>query len=206
MDKHGIDGLYLKWDSEFLDHQKEEGEMHVLDMLKPNKNLKELAISFYGGKRFPSWLGDPSFTNIVHMSLSNCSKSMSLPSLGGLPSLKKLFIRGMNGVKKVGLEFYGDGLPSTERFLSLEILWFQNMLEWEHWSSTHKGDEDLADEFPSLHELLIQNCPKLTGGLPRCLPSLVKLIISRCPKLEGSLVRLPSLCELHIEDCNKEQL
>ncbi|GKV12640.1 hypothetical protein SLEP1_g23762 [Rubroshorea leprosula] len=150
MDKHGIDGLYLKWGSEFLDHQKEEG--------------------------------DPSFTNIVHMSLNNCSKSMSLPSLGRLPLLKKLFIRGMNGVKKVGLEFYGDGLPSTERFLSLEILWFHNMLEWEHWSSTHKGDEDLADEFPSLHELLIQNCPKLAGGLPRCLPSLVKLIISRCPK------------------------
>ncbi|GLT38974.1 hypothetical protein SLA2020_131870 [Shorea laevis] len=206
MDKYGIDDLYLKWGSEFLDHHKEEGEMHVLDMLKPNENLKELAISFYGGKRFPSWLGDPSFTNIVYMSLNNCSKSMSLPSLGRLPSLKKLFIQGMNGVKKVGLEFYGDGLPSTERFLSLEILWFQNMLEWEHWSSTHKGDEDLADEFPSLHELLIQNCPKLTGGLPRCLPSLVKLSISRCPKLEGSLVRLPSLCELHIEDCNKVQL
>ncbi|GLT65228.1 hypothetical protein SLA2020_376710 [Shorea laevis] len=206
MDKHGIDGLYLKWGSEFLDHQKEEGEMHVLDMLKPNKNLKELAISFYGGKRFPSWLGDPSFTNIVHMSLNNCSKSMSLPSLGRLPSLKKLFIRGMNGVKKVGLEFYGDGLPSTERFLSLEILWFQNMLEWEHWSSTHKGDEDLDDEFPSLRELMIKNCPKLTGDLPRRLPSLVKLVISHCPNLEGSLVSLPSLCELNIEDCNKEQL
>ncbi|GKV12634.1 hypothetical protein SLEP1_g23756 [Rubroshorea leprosula] len=206
MHKHGIDGLCLKWSSEFLDHRKEEGKMLVLDMLKPHKNLKELTISFYGGKRFPSWLGDPSFTEIVHMSLNNCSKSMSLPSLGRLPSLKKLFIRGMNGVKKVGLEFYGDGLPSTKRFLSLEILWFQNMLEWEHWSSTHKGDEDLADEFPSLHELTIKDCPKLTGDLPRCLPSLVKLIISHCPKLEGSLVSLPSLCELNIEDCNKEQL
>ncbi|GLT43742.1 hypothetical protein SLA2020_176730 [Shorea laevis] len=206
MDKHGIDGLYLKWSSEFLGHQKEEDEMLVLDMLKPSKNLKELTISFYDGKRFPSWLGDPSFTNIVHLSLNNCSKSMSLPSLGRLPSLKKLFIRGMNGVKKVGLEFYGYGLASIERFPSLEILWFQNMLEWEHWSSTHKGNEDLDDEFPSLRELMLQNCPKLTGDLPRHLPSLVKLIISHCPKLEGSLVSLPSLCELNIEDCNKEQL
>ncbi|GLT32450.1 hypothetical protein SLA2020_071180 [Shorea laevis] len=205
-DKHGIDGLHLKWGTGFLDHQKEEGEMLAVDMLKPNKNLKELTISFYGGKRFPSWLGDPSFTNIVHMSLNNCSKSMSLPSLGRLPSLKKLFLQGMNGVKKVGLEFCGDGLPSPERFPSLEILWFQNMLEWEHWSSTHEGAEDLADEFPSLQELMIKNCPKLTGDLPRRLPSLVKLIISHCPKLEGSLVSLPSLCELNIEDCNKEQL
>ncbi|GKV12639.1 hypothetical protein SLEP1_g23761 [Rubroshorea leprosula] len=206
MHKHGIDGLCLKWSSEFLDHRKEEGEMLVLDMLKPNKNLKELTISFYGGKRFPSWLGDPSFTNIVHMSLNDCSKSMSLPSLGRLPSLKKLFLQGMNGVKKVGLEFCGDGLPSTQRFPSLEILWFQNMLKWERWSSTHEGAEDLADEFPSLQELMIKNCPKLTGDLPRRLPSLVKLIISHCPKLEGSLVSLPSLCELNIEDCNKEQL
>ncbi|GKV12650.1 hypothetical protein SLEP1_g23773 [Rubroshorea leprosula] len=205
MDKRGIDGLCLKW-SEFLDHQNEEGEMRVLPTLQPNKNLKDLTISFYGGKRFPSWLGDPSFKNIVHMKLNDCSKSVSLPSLGRLPSLKKLFIQGMNGVKKVGLEFYGDDLPATERFLSLEILWFQNMLEWEHWSSTHKGDEDLADEFPSLHELMVQNCPKLTGDLPRHLPSLVKLIISHCPKLEGSLVSLPSLCELNIEDCNKVQL
>ncbi|GLT84230.1 hypothetical protein SLE2022_024750 [Rubroshorea leprosula] len=92
-----------------------------------------------------------------------------------------------------------------KRFPFLKILWFQNMLEWEHWSSTHKGDEDLDDEFPSLRELMLQNCPRLTGDLPRHLPSLVKLIISRCPKLEGSLVSLPSLCELNIEDCNKEQ-
>ncbi|GKV12646.1 hypothetical protein SLEP1_g23769 [Rubroshorea leprosula] len=206
MDKHGIEGLYMKWSSEFLDHQNEEREMLVLDMLKPNTNLKELTISFYDGERFPSWLGDPSFTNIVHMNLNNCSKSMSLPSLGRLPLLKKLSIRGMNRVKKVGLEFYGDRLPYTKRFPFLEILWFQNMLEWEHWSSTHKGDEDLDDEFPSLRELMLQNCPKLTGDLPRHLPSLVRLIISRCPKLEGSLVSLPSLCELNIEDCNKEQL
>ncbi|GKV12656.1 hypothetical protein SLEP1_g23779 [Rubroshorea leprosula] len=153
MDKHGIDGLYLKWSSEFLDHQNEEGEMLVLDMPKPNKDLKELTISFYGSERFPSWLGDPSFTNIVHMNLITA-----------------------------------------------------NMLEWEHWSSTHKGDEDLDDEFPSLRGLMLQNCPRLTGDLPRHLPSLVKLIISRCPKLEGSLVSLPSLCELNIEDCSKEQL
>ncbi|GKV12647.1 hypothetical protein SLEP1_g23770 [Rubroshorea leprosula] len=206
MDKHGIDGLHLKWGTEFLDHQKEEDEMLVLDMLKPSKNLKELTISFYGGTRFPSWLGDPSFANIVHMNLNDCSKSMSLPSLGRLPSLRKLSIQGMNRVKKVGLEFYGDDLPSTKRFPSLEILWFQNMVEWEHWSYTHKGDEDLDDEFPSLRELMIKNCPKLTGDLPRHLPSLVKLIISHCPKLEGSPMSLPSLCELNIEGWNKEQL
>ncbi|GLT43045.1 hypothetical protein SLA2020_170190 [Shorea laevis] len=202
MDKHGLDALYLKW-SESLDYQNEEDEMHVLEMLQPSKELKELSISFYGGKRFPSWLGFPSITNVVQVNLHNCSRSMSLPTLGRLPSLKKVFIQGMNRVKKVGFEFYGDDLLSTKRFPSLEILWFQNMLEWECWSSPQEANVDLDDGFPSLRELMIQDCPKLIGNLPSCLPSLEKLIISHCPKLGGSRTSLPSLCELELENCNK---
>ncbi|GLT39641.1 hypothetical protein SLA2020_138230 [Shorea laevis] len=205
MDKQYLDALDLKW-SEFLDYQNEEDEVHVLDMLQPNKNLKELRILFYGGKRFPQWLGDPSFTNVVEVKLHNCSRSMSLPSLGRLPSLKTVSIQGMNRVKEVGFEFYGDDLLSTKRFPSLEVLCFRNMLEWEFWSSSPEANVDLDNGFPFLRELVIEDCPKLTGNLPSYLPSLVKLIISHCPKLEDSLMSLPSLCELKIEDCNKVQL
>ncbi|GKU88574.1 hypothetical protein SLEP1_g2824 [Rubroshorea leprosula] len=205
MDKQDLDALDLKW-SEFLDYQNEEDEMHVLDMLQPHKNLKELRISFYGGKRFPHWLGDPSFTNVVEVKLHNCSGSMLLPSLGKLPSLRTVSIQGMNRVKKVGFEFYGDDFLSTKWFPSLEVLCFQNMLEWECWSSPQETNVDLDDGFPSLRELVIQNCPKLIGNLPSCFPSLVKFIISHCPKLGDSLISLPSLCELKIEDCNKVRL
>ncbi|GLT39647.1 hypothetical protein SLA2020_138280 [Shorea laevis] len=205
MDKQYLDALDLKW-SEFLDYQNEEDEVHVLDMLQPNKNLKELRISFYGGKRFPHWLGDPSFTNVVEVKLHNCSRTMSLPSLGRLPSLKTVSIQGMNRVKEVGFEFYGDDLLSTKWFPSLEVLCFRNMLEWEFWSSSQEANVDLGNGFPFLRELVIDDCPELTRNLPSYLPSLVKLIISHCPKLEGSLMSLPSLCELKIEDCNKVQL
>ncbi|GKU88521.1 hypothetical protein SLEP1_g2773 [Rubroshorea leprosula] len=205
VDKQCLDALDLKW-SEFFDYQNEEDEMHVLDMLQPHKNLKELRISFYGGKRFPHWLGDPSFTNVVEVKLHNCSVSMSLPSLGKLPSLRTVSIQGMNRVKKVGFEFYGDDFLSTKWFPSLEVLCFQNMLEWECWSSPQETNVDLDDGFPSLCELVIQNCPKLIGNLPSCFPSLVKFIISHCPKLGHSLTSLPSLCELKIEDCNKVRL
>ncbi|GLT39644.1 hypothetical protein SLA2020_138250 [Shorea laevis] len=205
MDKQCLDALDLKW-SEFLDYQNEEDEMHVLEMLQPNKNLKKLRISFYGGNNFPSWLGGPSLTNVVEVKLHNCSRSMSLPSLGKLPSLKMLSIQGMNRVKKVGFEFYGGDFLSTRWFPSLEVLCFRNMLEWECWSSPQETNVDLGDGFPSLHELVIENCPKLIGNIPSCFPSLVKFIISHCPKLGNSLISLPSLCELKIEDCNKVRL
>ncbi|GLT39630.1 hypothetical protein SLA2020_138120 [Shorea laevis] len=205
MDKQCLDALDLRW-SGFLDHQNEEDEVHVLEMLQPNKNLKELRISSYGGKRFPSWLGDRSFTNVVEVKLHNCSRSMSLPSLGRLPSLKTVSIQGMNRVKEVGFEFYGDDLLSTKWFPSLEVLGFRDMLEWECWSSPQEINVDLDDGFASLREIVIQNCPKLIGNLPSCFPSLVRLIISHCPKLGDSLMSLPSLRELKIEDCNKARL
>ncbi|GLT39633.1 hypothetical protein SLA2020_138150 [Shorea laevis] len=205
VDKQYLVALDLKW-SEFLHYQSEEDEMHVLEMLQPNKNLKELRILFYGGKRFPSWLGDPSLINVVEVKLHNFSRSMSLPSLGSLPSLKTVSIQGMNRVRDVGFEFYGDDLLSTKWFPSLEVLWFRNMLEWECWSSPQEANVNLDDGFPCLRELVIQDCPKLIGNLPSYPPSLAKLIISDCPMLGGSLMSLPSLRELKIEDCNKIRL
>lgn len=200
-EKPGIDSLDLKW-SELADYGNECGK-HVLDLLQPSKNLKELRISFYGGKSFPSWLGDPFYANIVHVSLNNCNKSDSLPSLGRLPSLKVVDIRGMDEVRSVGFEFYGDGLLSTKLFPSLEVLLFQQMVEWKSWSSPHRANGVIDDVFPSLRELTIQDCPKLIRNLPSCLPSLVKLTVSHCPKLEGSVMSLPLLRELNVEDCNK---
>lgn len=195
--------LDLKW-SEFVNCQNECG-MQVLELLQPSKNLKELRISYYGGNRFPSWPGDPLYASIVRVSLHNCYQSISLPSLGRLPSLKELHIQGMEKVKSVGIEFYGDGLLS-KWFPYLEVLWFQNMVEWEYWSSPCKANGGLDHEFPSLRELVIQDCPKLIKNLPSCLPSLVKLTISHCPKLEGSFIRLPLLQELNVEDCSKAWL
>ncbi|XP_040931918.1 putative disease resistance RPP13-like protein 1 [Gossypium hirsutum] len=120
------------------------------------------------------------------MNLSNCRNVMSLPALGGLPSLKKLSIEGMDGVKELGFK----------PFPVLEVLQFQNMLKWEYWYHPYEDGE-----FPSLHELVIHNCPNLNQKLPRYLPSLVKLIVKGCPNLVDSVLNLPSLHELNIEDC-----
>lgn len=204
-DKHGLTGLDLQWSHENLNSRNEEDEMHVLDRLLPHRNLEKLKILFYGGKTFPSWLGDPStLNNTVCLELDNCRKSISLPSLGRLPSLRTLSIKGMHSVREVGLEFYGHKFPSVKNFPSLEILRFKDMLEWTYWSSPSQADEDPGREFPCLQELVVENCPKLCGKLPSRLSSLAKLVIKRCPKLEGSSMSFPSLSELTMEDCNQE--
>ncbi|MBA0826717.1 hypothetical protein Goarm_011542 [Gossypium armourianum] len=181
-DKQGIDSLDMQWSPDFLDVDA----LPVFSMLQPHENLKKIRVAFYGGTEFPSWFGGSSLANIVDINLSNCRNVMSLPALGGLPSLKKLSIEGMDGVKELRFK----------PFPVLEVLQFQNMLKWEYWYHPYEDGE-----FPSLHELVIHNCPNLNQKLPRYLPSLVKLIVKGCPNLVDSVLNLPSLHELNIEDC-----
>ncbi|KAL7203516.1 hypothetical protein ACSBR2_016738 [Camellia fascicularis] len=91
------------------DSQDGRAEKEVLDMLRPHKNLKELHIKGYLGTGFPTWIGDPLFSNMADLSLDNCGNCASLPPLGQLPSLKKLYIKGMSVLKHVGCAFYGQG-------------------------------------------------------------------------------------------------
>ncbi|KAL6327383.1 hypothetical protein AAG906_019073 [Vitis piasezkii] len=115
------------------------------------------------------------FSKMVDLSLIDCRKCTSLPCLGQLPSLKQLRIQGMDGVKKVGAEFYGETRVSAGKFFpSLESLHFYSMSEWEHWEDWSFSTESL---FPCLHELTIVDCPKLIMKLPTYLPSLTKLSV-----------------------------
>ncbi|KAE8038303.1 hypothetical protein FH972_010828 [Carpinus fangiana] len=75
----------------------------------------------------------------------------------------------MASVKNVGVEFFGK--RSLQTFRLLESLSFEDMEEWENWSPN--------GEFPNLHELSIENCPKLLGKLPNHLPLLKKLLVLR---------------------------
>ncbi|XP_021281488.1 putative disease resistance RPP13-like protein 1 isoform X1 [Herrania umbratica] len=200
-EKHGLDELVMKWSNDSNDSSIREDQMSILEMLEPNRNLKKLKISGYSGAEFPSWIVDPSFDNMVYLSLCDCQNISSLPSLGSLPFLKELHIEGLSGVKHVGPEFFGANSFSDKLFPSLKILRFGNMLEWEEWSSPTQF-EVAEGKFPCLHELSVWKCPRLVRDIPSHLTSLVKLHIFECPRLEGSLVSLPSLCELHLEQCD----
>ncbi|KAM2127199.1 hypothetical protein ACFX1R_007130 [Malus domestica] len=192
--------IHLKWEGDTADSQNDS---RVLGNLQPNTNLKVLAIKGYGGIKFPGWLGDESFSNLITLRLENCGYCFSLPALGRLTSLKRLEIDGLNGVELVGSELYGP------EFKSLLFLSFRNMREWQEWCFPG-GEEEEGGHFPNLCELSLDNCPKLTGKLPLYyFPRLERLILQKvnieslacsqeCNKFK---IELPSLRDLRISDC-----
>ncbi|KAM6582927.1 hypothetical protein CsatB_009929 [Cannabis sativa] len=209
-------GLRMEISDTLDDSRDERVETLVLEMLQPHKNIKSITIKDYGGTMFPRWIGSPLFLNIKFLHISNCMKCDYLPSLGQLPSLKDLVIEGMDKVKSIGIELYGEGYQSVLPFPSLESLKFENMLNWEDWSSS-SGIES-SKEFHLLQKIKIQNCPKLKQ-LPHCLVALKNMSIMGCEELialprlptshgnfqEGQ--ELPSLLELSIRACpNLRQL
>ncbi|XWS77384.1 hypothetical protein CRYUN_Cryun01aG0256800 [Craigia yunnanensis] len=201
-EKCGLDEMAMRWSNAPNDIKSEVDEFDVLDMLEPHQNIKKLSILFYEGSKFPSWVGNPSFVNMLYLNLSDCSKTTSLPSLGRLPFLKDLRIEGMSGVCLVDSEFYGATSYSDKLFQSLKTLKFGEMLNWENWSQPRKF-ETAEKKFPHLHELVLRNCPKLVGAMPNLLTSLVKLSICECPQLAASFLSLPSLRELNLEQCEQ---
>ncbi|CAL5382435.1 unnamed protein product [Camellia sinensis] len=220
IDKEGLDVLSMEWSVNSDDSRDGRVETKVLDMLQPHKNLKELHIKGYLGTGFPTWIGDPLFSNMADISLDNCGNCASLPPLGQLPSLKKLYITGMSSLKHVGCEFYGQG--GVQPFPSLETLSFENMPEWEDWYTfgDHKEVQPftrvkslsiikcpkllkmLPTDLPCLNNLEIRDCPKLCGMMPKDLPCLNNLNISECPQflVEGSSISLPSLTSIAMND------
>jgi hypothetical protein len=177
-------------------------ELQLLNLLEPHQTLQKLSIMSYGGTTFPSWLGDHSFTNMVCLQLRGCHKVTSLPSLGQLPLLRDLSIKGMDKVTTVGAEFLGVG-SSVKAFPSLEGLIIEDMLNWKQWSWSNGFNQEEVGEFPYLRELTIINCPMLAGKLPSHLPSVKKLSICNCPQLVALPEILPCLCELIVEGCNE---
>ncbi|PWA60585.1 Disease resistance protein [Artemisia annua] len=162
--KKGIDDLDLEWSDNF-DDRNSTVEYEVLERLRPYCKLRKLKILFYGGLKFPSWVGDSSFDQLTELVLEDCRNCTHLPTLGQLSSLRKLFVKRMHEVKTVG-PFKGIALPSLE---SLEVVDMQGL---EMWST------DIS--FPRLQKISIEECPKLDKVSIGSLPSLNTLHIPQC--------------------------
>ncbi|XP_021297142.1 putative disease resistance protein At3g14460 [Herrania umbratica] len=195
--KKYLNELHLEWSDSESDPVKDTA---VLENLEPSKGLKKLTIRFYGGTKFPSWLGDSSFSNIVFLCLRDCNNCSSLPPLGQLPSLEHLIIERIINVSSIGHEFYRVDESVSKPFQSLKTLTFERMPRWEQWVSLQ------GEEFPCLQKLNLTDCPNLKGGLPKSLPSLVELRISECQQLADLLPRVPESCKLELSNCDKVRL
>ncbi|KAF8037931.1 hypothetical protein BT93_B0700 [Corymbia citriodora subsp. variegata] len=201
--KRGLTNLSLHWNENLEILQNHDREAQVLDSLRPPIDLENLNILNYGGAIFPSWLGSPSYSKIVSLCLRGCPNVVSLPPLGQLPSLKELSLEGLHAVGMIGSEFYGDKRP----FSSLTTLKLKEMLAWKNWLPYVGGPKEEVP-FPCLQHLIVRSCPSLIRTLPCQLDCLIKLEIHSCPHFNNSTneVSFPSLCELYLEDCNKEIL
>ncbi|KAH9684670.1 putative disease resistance RPP13-like protein 1 [Citrus sinensis] len=183
--KKNLKELSLNWtcSTDGSSSREAETEMGVLDMLKPHKNLEQFCVCGYGGTKFPTWLGDSSLSNLVTLKFEDCGMCTALPSVGQLPSLKHLTVRGMSRVKRLGSEFYGDDSPIP--FPCLETLRFEDLQEWEDWIP--HGSSQGVERFPKLRELHILRCSKLQGTFPEHLPALEMLVIQECKELSFQL-------------------
>ncbi|KAJ4796892.1 LRR and NB-ARC domain disease resistance protein [Rhynchospora pubera] len=168
----------------------------VLEALGPNRSIERLVICGYPGDASPSWLGSNFLSRIKEIYLDQCHRLKMLPALGQLPQLKDLVIKSMNAVRKIGIEFHGDGtFPSLEE-VRISSLW--NLEEW----SFSCG----VQSFPKLYRLKIDDCGVFVG--PKCngFPALQELHIMRCnavimkAQLDGYGC-LPVLTRLDIVDC-----
>nr|XP_011470437.1 PREDICTED: putative disease resistance protein At3g14460 [Fragaria vesca subsp. vesca] len=165
-------------------------------MLQPHSKLKKLTIKGYGGSKFSTWIGNPSFTKMVGVKLEGCNHCQFLPPFGQLPCLKKLYIQEMDAVESVGTEFYGEGnLP----FQALETLEFWNLKNWKKWSPCQQSEG--VEVFSCLKKLSIRGCPKLEGDLPEKLDSLAQLEIDGCEELVVSVSKYKQLHGSNIEKC-----
>ncbi|GMY19791.1 disease resistance protein RPV1-like isoform X1 [Fagus crenata] len=197
IDKKYLSKLELRWSD--IRVVKPEEEEEILECLRPHSGLREIQILFYGGSKLPSWISDPSFADLVAITLYKCRNCNLLPSLGELPSLEFLYIKEMNEVKEIDHQFCRNGKDKRNQgFAKLENLTIDVMLNLEEWMGVENGD------LPALHKLTLECCPKLIA-LPSlwCLNFLEHLEIKHCPMLlclpnEG----LPTSLEfLLIKDC-----
>ncbi|KAI3914287.1 hypothetical protein MKW92_027471 [Papaver armeniacum] len=125
--------------------------------------------------------------NLVYITLKNCDNCEHLPALGGLQSLRYLYVEGFGSIKQIGNEFYRSSNEKEVSFPSLvelHIIRFFNLEEW-------LGDEQSStSSFSCLEELEIQYCPKLST-LPTQFPSLKNLRFSVELQMDPNLQSLP---------------
>ncbi|RWR91864.1 putative disease resistance protein RGA1 [Cinnamomum micranthum f. kanehirae] len=192
--KQKIDRLKLQWKCHSVESRQEGIEEEVLNALQPHTNLKRLQIKGYCGVRFPTWLGDSSFSKLIRVTLRKC-RCRLLPPFGRLPSLQYLTLEDLHVLKKVGREFYGDGTMTG--FPPLESLSVYSMPDLEELSG-------LESDIRHIREIVISNCTKLSLSSLRYLTSLSRLEILNCSNitsLGNGLQHLTSLQSLEIAYC-----
>ncbi|XXG59606.1 hypothetical protein AAC387_Pa04g1660 [Persea americana] len=185
--KGKIQSLGLFWNKNRANSGRTDEE--VLAALQPHQNLKKFKLEGYLGFQMHCWIKSSSIPNLVEISIVKCRKIKCLPDFGNLRFLKVLFIEGMDSLKNISREFYGDNMSNVP-FPSLEKFTLKEMLNLEEWQS--------CCTIPCLAKLIIRKCPKLRT-MPLNIPSLQQMVLKESNELLLSFVaNFTSLSSLHI--------
>ncbi|KAJ4970710.1 hypothetical protein NE237_003809 [Protea cynaroides] len=146
-------------------------------------NLRRLTISNFNGENFPGWImsGCGSFLpNLMTLSLYNCERLESVPTLGQLPSLKVLQLEGVKRMKSLGSEFYHQDVD-------------HNSIKYGHPVATNAittaTTSALILLFPSIERDYLVQMPSLKERVE--------------PQLQGSFPSFPRLEKIYVQDCLK---
>ncbi|CDP21398.1 unnamed protein product [Coffea canephora] len=176
----------------------------VLEGLQPHPNLQKLEIRYCMGNKIPQWLIN--LPKLVELRIEDCQRCSELPSLGQLPSLKRLYLRSLDNIRSVGDEFYGSSTRTRKFFPALEELYVRDMRNLVDWKDADQvrstTGEAETDVFPMLRNFHIHRCPQLANPACSC-KILHELSIRTCDNLSelpedvfGSSLQL-----LRISDC-----
>ncbi|PON86292.1 NB-ARC domain, LRR domain containing protein [Trema orientale] len=201
-EKKHLSELILRWMGESDDSVNERV---VLNALQPHVNLKGLEIYGYGGTILPSWVGHPSYCNLVRVSLEEFANCCLLPSFKHLGSLKVLRFEGMVGFLTIQDEICCASSAEPFQLLEEIALWEMNTWKWSFIS----GSKPEGDIFPCLKKIDLFGCKELNVGLPTgCFPSLKEVTITGCdemvsvfPSISDIDAAYPSLETLLIYPC-----
>ncbi|KAG8371948.1 hypothetical protein BUALT_Bualt12G0015800 [Buddleja alternifolia] len=188
--KKNLVSLSLSWKNDITEESAQSFE-EVLEGLQPHENLEKICINSYKGSRFPNWMSTLAFKHLNDICLKNFGRCEHLPTLGKLPSLKNLELKGMNCIKHLRTEWLGNGQRSFPALTTLTISEMSNLEEWIV--------PDSLESFSCLKGLKIEGCPKLTQ-LP-FLQALRDLHICHSNlALVGSITSLTSLTSLVLSE------
>jgi Leucine-rich repeat (LRR) protein len=84
-------------------------DMEILEALKPHEHINGLTITGYMGSSFPDWVMQiRRFEHLQSLFLITCVRIKVLPPLGELPSLIYLHIDGLDNIKLIDHNLYGN--------------------------------------------------------------------------------------------------
>ncbi|XP_027102405.2 putative disease resistance protein RGA4 [Coffea arabica] len=151
-EKPDLSDLVFKWESG--DRESDNREEDVLEGLQPHPNLQGLEIHSFMGNKFPQWLIN--LSKLETLRIEDCERCSELPSLGQLPSLKRLSLIRLDNIRFIGDEFYGITANGEE--------------EEEGRSRASGSSARRRKFFPALEQLYVRDMKEF-GRLERCRPS-----------------------------------